>query len=57
MMKKRKKQEDWNNKMIEVNQKRIVKIMLTRRNNENTKINRIEKTEKKRFKKMNDNNQ
>lgn len=49
MMKKRKKQEDWNNKMIEVNQKRIVKIMLTRRNNENTKINRIEKTEKKKI--------
>lgn len=47
MMKKRKKQEDWNNKMIEVNQKRIVKIMLTRRNNQKTKINRIEKTEKK----------
>lgn len=49
MMKKRKKQEDWNNKMIEVNQKRIVKIMLTRRNNENTKINTIEKTEKKKI--------
>lgn len=51
MMKKRKKARSWNNKMIEVNQKRIVKIMLTRRNNENTKINRIEKTEKKDLKK------
>lgn len=54
--KKRKKKEDQNNKMIEINQKRIVKIMLTRKNDQKIKINRIEKTEKK-IKKINDNNQ
>lgn len=44
--KKRKKKEDQNNKMIEINQKRIVKIMLTRKNDQKIKINRIEKNGK-----------